>query len=1198
MAGDDVTITIRADSGDAIRAFRDVNGQLRDMRGRFASESSIMSRSMNQFGRSIGNIKGYLIPLATAATPLLGAMTAATVKTAGAAAGAGVAVGAFGAALAGQVSSLSEASDAQKKYSDAVAKSGRGSKEAAEAQRAVQTALAGMPNATARASVALTTLKDTFRAWSDDLAGFTMAPVEKSFTILGQLLPKLTPMVQGTSTQLDRLLSVAGGAMATPGFDALTEKFADFANRSLREGVDGIIHFTRALSEGQANGPIQTFMEFAEANGPALKETLTNVGNAVMTLMEASAEAGPGMLTLVNAGLQLVAALPPELVATVMQLAVGLKLVTLAGAGAAVAADGVRALGARITALSAASAAAGGGIAGLKAAFLSLGMAAKASIVVAGIAAVAVAFGKLGELGREAPPNVEKLATSLGQLGRTGKVSGEAARVFGKDLDGLYDKVRNITDPSTVDQIQNGLVKVFSLGMADSTPSQEARKALDGIDDSLSNLVKGGKADVAAAAFKRLKAEYVAGGGSVKDFTNQMDGYKASLADAKFEQQLAADSMGIFGSAAQDTSAKLDAQKSAADGLRASILALNDVNRDAHDAQTQFEASLDGLTESFKEHGNTLNADTEAGRANRDAMSAAASAQDELIASGIAAGDSLGSMTKKSDELRETMMRLATDAFGGNKKAAKEYVDQLLGTPSDIKTLVKLEREEAITGLEAVRTAIQATPDAKEIKVDTLNAAAIAALEAVGLKTKQLPDGRTAVFTANGQALGSIGSVSTALNNLNGKTAYTFTKHTIRYITEYQKRFLTGRSQHDITGATGGLYTGRAFKRGYADGGLVEGPGTGTSDDVFAPWLSNGEFVMRAAAVQKYGEKFMQMLNAGAIDMPKMAKGGRVGVRSLARGARDEIRAATSGATEDRLLKLMSSIAGGHLKMATALKKVSGELDKASSKLKDLKSSASQLSDSVKSGIMSAANIARGGDRDQPVTVRSVMGGLVASRDKATAFADALKRLRKRGLSSSLLRQVAEAGIEGGGLETAGALLRASGSEIRSLNSLQSQISGAAGSAGKTTADAVYGKQIKAQERLVKSLDRLADVLKAITTASAAREKAKGKVRKKAAGGIAGGLTWVGEEGPELVRLPQGSTVYPAGQSQHMAWQSMLNAPAVGGPRQVSALPPDSQPIVVQLKIGNRDLGEVWVDVGRKAVRAHGSIEAALKTTR
>ncbi|MGJ5831434.1 hypothetical protein [Streptomyces ossamyceticus] len=1174
MADDAVTIRIRATSDQAQRAFRDLK-------------------------REVTHSLGSLIPLSTAAVPVMASLGLASVKTAGSVAGASGAMLAFGAAVAGQVPYLSKASDAQKKYREAVVESGRGSKEAAEAQRTLSVTLSSMPVSTARAAVGLRTMKDEFRAWSDGLADFTMTPVEKTFAVLSQVIPRLTPMARGASDQLDRLVTVAGGAVDSPGFDALADRLGEFTTGAMRDAVNGVIHFSRALSEGEASGPIKTFMDYAEQNGPAVQETLSSLGAAIMTLVEASAEAGPGMLTLVNAAAGLVAGLPPELVATVMQLAVALKVMSLSGAAAAAVSTGIAALGARIGALRGVAIAAGGGIAGLRAAFMSLGVAAKASIVVGALAAITVAFSKLGDIGRAAPPSVDKLTTSLGELGRSGKIGGEAARVFGKDLDGLYDKVRNITDPSTIDNIQNGLVKVFSLGMADSTPSQEARKALDGIDDSLTNLVKGGKADVAAAAFARLKAEYVKGGGSVKDFTNQMDGYTSALKDVKFEQDYAKDAMGVFGQAAQNTTATLDAQKQAADGLRASILALNDVNRDAHDAQTQFEASLDDLTASFKKHGDTLNADTEAGRANRDAMSAAATAQDELIASGIAAGDSLGSMTKKSDELRETMMRLATDAFGGNKEAATEYVNTLLGVPSDIKTLVKLEREEAISGLESVRAAIQETPDAKQVTVETLNGAAIAALEAVGLKTKQLPDGRTAVFTANGQALGSIGSVSTALNNLDGKTAYTFTKHTIRYITEYQKRFLTGRSQHDITGATGGLFTGRSFKHGYADGGLVEGPGTGTSDDVFAPWLSNGEFVMKAAAVQKYGEKFMQMLNAGAIDMPKMAKGGSVGgVRSLARGARDEIRAATSGATEDRLLKLMSSIAGGHLKMATALKKVSSELDKASSKLKDLKSSASQLASSVKSGVISAANITRSGDRDQPMTVRSIVGGLVQGRDKATAFADALKRLRKRGLSNTLLRQVAEAGIEGGGLETAGALLRASGSELKSINSLQSQINAAAGSAGKTTADALYGKQIKAQEKLVKSLDRLADALKAVTTAAEARKKAREKVKKRAAGGISGGLTWVGEEGPELVRLPHGSTVYPAGQSRHMAWQSMLNAPTPAAARSGGPAPVmQGQPVVIPLtlELDGRVVAKVILDPLRGEIYRRGGVKKALE---
>lgn len=46
----------------------------------------------------------------------------------------------------------------------------------------------------------------------------------------------------------------------------------------------------------------------------------------------------------------------------------------------------------------------------------------------------------------------------------------------------------------------------------------------------------------------------------------------------------------------------------------------------------------------------------------------------------------------------------------------------------------------------------------------------------------------------------------------------------------------------------------------YASGGYVSGAGTATSDSIPA-WLSNGEFVMRAAAVRKYGLSLFQRLN-------------------------------------------------------------------------------------------------------------------------------------------------------------------------------------------------------------------------------------------------------------------------------------------------------------------------------------------------
>lgn len=63
--------------------------------------------------------------------------------------------------------------------------------------------------------------------------------------------------------------------------------------------------------------------------------------------------------------------------------------------------------------------------------------------------------------------------------------------------------------------------------------------------------------------------------------------------------------------------------------------------------------------------------------------------------------------------------------------------------------------------------------------------------------------------------------------------------------------------------------------RRYATGGYISGPGTGTSDSIPA-YLSNGEYVINAAAVRKLGRRHLDMLNSG-IPIPRFADGGMVG---------------------------------------------------------------------------------------------------------------------------------------------------------------------------------------------------------------------------------------------------------------------------------------------------------------------------------
>lgn len=64
---------------------------------------------------------------------------------------------------------------------------------------------------------------------------------------------------------------------------------------------------------------------------------------------------------------------------------------------------------------------------------------------------------------------------------------------------------------------------------------------------------------------------------------------------------------------------------------------------------------------------------------------------------------------------------------------------------------------------------------------------------------------------------------------------------------------------------------------GYAGGGQINGPGTGTSDSI-PIWASNGEFMIRARAVQKYGASFMRAINSGSFNPIRgYAAGGLIG---------------------------------------------------------------------------------------------------------------------------------------------------------------------------------------------------------------------------------------------------------------------------------------------------------------------------------
>jgi TP901 family phage tail tape measure protein len=125
--------------------------------------------------------------------------------------------------------------------------------------------------------------------------------------------------------------------------------------------------------------------------------------------------------------------------------------------------------------------------------------------------------------------------------------------------------------------------------------------------------------------------------------------------------------------------------------------------------------------------------------------------------------------------------------------------------------------------------------------------------------------------------------------------------------------------------------------------------------------------------------------------------------------------------------------------------------------------------DVAKNIMQSASIVTQSGTPDIALTADNVLDNMRVQVGNANQFASELQTLAKKGLRSDLIKQIADAGVDGGG-ETARALAGASASQIKQLNSLQTQMSTAANGVGAGVADGMYGTGINAAKGLIKGL--------------------------------------------------------------------------------------------------------------------------------
>lgn len=380
-----------------------------------------------------------------------------------------------------------------------------------------------------------------------------------------------------------------------------------------------------------------------------------------------------------------------------------------------------------------------------------------------------------------------------------------------------------------------------------------------------------------------------------------------------------------------------DAQKSLNDEYFKSI----DAASRASGAAINFEEAIDNVAASAKKNGHSLDINTEKGRANARAMDDMRSAAVDVIQSMIDQGASQDKVSAKAEKMANRMYAAALAATGSEKAAKEladslrdvpgevntEYKTKgLTSETGDVKALKGAQ----IDAGKPVTTEYNASGLAKQ-KADV--ATLMGTLRKLnGMKIQwgmsggvggaevfsgAVPGGGSAVARAMHQThnipntcgatvghwLGGKGphggTAISAWDNAPAKYKHPGDWHPPAGVpvywrggraghvalslgggrirsTDWPSRGVTSTTTiESLTRSWGKHYEGWA--RPFATGGLVDGPGTATSDSIPAR-LSVGEYVVKASAVDAVGEDFLDAVNAQGY-----AKGGKAGKKKAAK---------------------------------------------------------------------------------------------------------------------------------------------------------------------------------------------------------------------------------------------------------------------------------------------------------------------------
>lgn len=206
-----------------------------------------------------------------------------------------------------------------------------------------------------------------------------------------------------------------------------------------------------------------------------------------------------------------------------------------------------------------------------------------------------------------------------------------------------------------------------------------------------------------------------------------------------------------------------------------------------------------------------------------------------------------------------------------------------------------------------------------------------------------------------------------------------------------------------------------------AGGGQIDGPGSGTSDDV-PIWASKGEWVVRSSSASHYGPARMARINAGTAVVDGYATGGKVKKRTVSTRVAGHVgrrafdfgdRSQIADASNVPLLGSFDFTAYGQaVQRATsatqALFDARVKVNEASTPQEE-----AQAQRDLAAATLEVANAEKAKAAAKP-TAGNIEATFSRRAQKLDRFRRNLRTLAQRGLSSVILKEILDAGIDSG----------------------------------------------------------------------------------------------------------------------------------------------------------------------------------------